>query len=796
MACQMNKVVDYILTNKPDWVIAKQLKEILEVRKESGKTVNEESSSIPGSKESIAKLYEGQNIFIKYPKSTKAFSVTIVGTLDFNKSLQGLTNTGKEVSFDIGDIQLDTVIGHKLSTLLNNYYTALKNSDPSNEINLDKTLKVMSTNQQDTLTDKYNPLGNRWPEEFENWVKSKNIPFKEKSLWGASNKTYEEIMNFTPSSILTEELYNKLIAAKTNKERASLLVTAKSRDSDNMTDDEFDKYLESTNAYSKKLTDLGINLNKETDLSDSVINKLFGKASDSISNKDDEFIFNPDQNKAIDEILAFIKHPTSTVHVLKGRGGTGKTTIVNKVLELANIKPSEVFFTTISHKAKQVIEKANKKSKYAYSKYAVTESSLFPKGSSQDSFNNNLIESKAKVIVVDEASMVSSTVLKEIEKSAKAIGAKVLYMGDNVQLPPVDATKGSPSPVFDTNNYPNVSTLTQRMRQKETSPILPVTDVLADYVEGRTDSIKFPGVNTTNSTGSVTYAHSGTNTIDNFVKDFKNAPEDTRYVWYNNSVHPKTVSLVKEIRKKLYGVVADKEQYVPGEQIILNDNYGSLDRGNWVGFNSSEYTISSIKTGVGARIIYKIYEFGRPAYKEYIYNNPVYNLLVKSNIDGSTINLISPVANYEEVLNNIKNDLITKNIKDVNSHIKSLRKELADISYSYVISSHKAQGSTYKTVYTDVENILNAPNSNKIDQAKSLYVATSRPREKLVLINADKYIEKENSKQSNTIINPIKYVEEALKGNLNQKSKDLVSKITDKDVLDKLIENIKCTRGL
>lgn len=51
------------------------------MRKESGNTVNEKSSSIPGSKESIAKLYEGQNIFIKYPKSTKAFRLLHSKTL-------------------------------------------------------------------------------------------------------------------------------------------------------------------------------------------------------------------------------------------------------------------------------------------------------------------------------------------------------------------------------------------------------------------------------------------------------------------------------------------------------------------------------------------------------------------------------------------------------------------------------------------------------------------------------------------------------------------------------------------
>lgn len=87
----------------------------------------------------------------------------------------------------------------------------------------------MPTNQQDTLTDRYNPLGNRWPEEFENQCKSKNIPFKRNITMGASNKTYEEIMNFTPSSVLTEELYNKLIAAKTNKEGLHYLLQLRVR---------------------------------------------------------------------------------------------------------------------------------------------------------------------------------------------------------------------------------------------------------------------------------------------------------------------------------------------------------------------------------------------------------------------------------------------------------------------------------------------------------------------------------------------------------------------------------------
>ena len=88
-----------------------------------------------------------------------------------------------------------------------------------------------------------------------------------------------------------------------------------------MTDEEFDKYLEESNKYSKKLTDLGINLNKETDLSDSVINKLFGKASDSIPNKTEVLKSSKELNQVEDGNSIYDKLGDKTesgnVHIVK-----------------------------------------------------------------------------------------------------------------------------------------------------------------------------------------------------------------------------------------------------------------------------------------------------------------------------------------------------------------------------------------------------------------------------------------------------------------------------------------------
>ena len=54
---------------------------------------------------------------------------------------------------------------------------------------------------------------------------------------------------------------------------------------------------------------------------------------------------------------------------------------------------------------------------------------------------------------------------------------------------------------------------------------------------------------------------------------------------------------------------------------------------------------------------------------------------------------------------------------------------------AYLINSHKAQGSTYDTVYADYENIMRgAHGADFLTRVKSLYVATSRPRTKLVMV--------------------------------------------------------------
>lgn len=57
-----------------------------------------------------------------------------------------------------------------------------------------------------------------------------------------------------------------------------------------------------------------------------------------------------------------------------------------------------------------------------------------------------------------------------------------------------------------------------------------------------------------------------------------------------------------------------------------------------------------------------------------------------------------------------------------------------DVDYGYAITSHKAQGSTYRNVYVFEDNILGVTKASVQNRNQSLYVATSRASHKLVMV--------------------------------------------------------------
>lgn len=91
------------------------------------------------------------------------------------------------------------------------------------------------------------------------------------------------------------------------------------------------------------------------------------------------------------------------------------------------------------------------------------------------------------------------------------------------------------------------------------------------------------------------------------------------------------------------------------------------------------------------------------------------------------------VSRWKDYYNFKKKYLLPTNIVDRNNKILIER----DIDYGFAITAHKSQGSTYDTVFVDVNNMvynsMGKPYSDYEDMLRRLYVGCSRARKELII---------------------------------------------------------------
>lgn len=183
-----------------------------------------------------------------------------------------------------------------------------------------------------------------------------------------------------------------------------------------------------------------------------------------------DFELTPDQEHAANLIKHWFKKESSKIFVLAGYAGTGKTTLLRHVVcDVLGLEPGKnVAFVTPTGKAATVLIKGGT--------YATTLHRLIyqPKVHERDVMVNgkkvtveelvfrklDSIDSHIKLIVLDEASMVSDRTLYDLA----SYNVKILMCGDNAQLPPIEE-KGTRLQSAD-------FTLKTIVRQEEDNPII------------------------------------------------------------------------------------------------------------------------------------------------------------------------------------------------------------------------------------------------------------------------------------------------------------------------------------
>lgn len=458
--------------------------------------------------------------------------------------------------------------------------------------------------------------------------------------------------------------------------------------------------------------------------------------------------YNEKQKDAIEEATDFALNGNSDeTFMIEGKAGTGKTTIAKEVVykyskefEREFGRRPSIMMMALAHKAKEVLDESlgNLKTEVPNISLSTIASALGKrekvnqKGEITFETDPNVVElpiEKPDLIIIDESSMVSQEMLREVMNLKKS-NAKVITLGDDGQLPPIEKSADTHSPTFDTKNKVQ---LFERVRQGEASPILPYADRFWEQGTSKTPNVtpfKIPLHDIVQPEGSLLVAKNRESVLNNLINAFKYAIKTgnynyVKYIAYQN----KTVDSMNEL---IHNAVA-------GDRI--NPNTGFAD-GEFILFKKPFYKDKDLiaPTSYEATIIRQgsVYTDSK-GFK-------CCNITIKHKDEIQTIPVIvrQDLANYNAYLEQKANEISTaaetqnpRETKRMWAQYYAYIKEHADIDFAYALTSHKSQGSTYNISITDLNDIGGVQGPDASTKNKSAYVGITRAKNVAVVLTSN-----------------------------------------------------------
>ncbi len=425
--------------------------------------------------------------------------------------------------------------------------------------------------------------------------------------------------------------------------------------------------------------------------------------------------FNDQQYEALVNIRQWIVTPGIMEYTLSGYAGTGKTTLVNAAI----YDHSSVVVSAPTHKAKIVVSRATGREGQTIQALLGlkpnTDLENFDIENPQfDPLGQKLIQ-QYKLIVIDEASMLNRDLYELLIKEAKRFNTKLLFMGDEAQVPPVNEHK---SEVFKVSS---ISHLTKVERQAGDNPLMKVYDSIRDNIQSKNDVFEHK-TQLLYDKGIVFH-----NEEQEFRKMAIQAFTSKQYE--HNKNHCKVIcwtnSCVKNwneiIREALIG--KNRDAIEVGDLLM---SYSNVLLGDKQIYNSADYEVDSVTEGVTSDEIdvYKVILIDIDTQSEY------------------NVNIVIPETHNLEKFKRIAMWYLDKTVgtmgkarsiawgqyfgfKSKHLLMQKVGKVDKDFEYGYAITVHKSQGSTYTQVYVDESDIDN--NRKYTERNKLKYVAFSRP---------------------------------------------------------------------
>lgn len=485
------------------------------------------------------------------------------------------------------------------------------------------------------------------------------------------------------------------------------------------------------------------------------------------------FKLNGDQQKCFDWLIDMIpqRNPPMRIVLLEGPAGTGKTFLMNRVIEALMLKDSglNVGMTAPTHKAvRQLKRHSELKDRLEFgtihSFLKLVEKQVPNPLNKKEmiivyepDFDNKYVERKIdqmNVLIVDESSMLGDKLFEYIEDAYRSKPLlKVIFMGDGVQIPPV-REKGAK--VVQRNAIPFVPEqrqtrkihhlkLEEIVRQGAGNPIIEyATGIRLNY-----RNVNIPqNFSHTEDTGvEVLRKEDGIDPLRAlFVKyfdtdEFRQNPDYIKIVAWRN----KTVDYFNnEVRKVLH-----KEEELPkiiaGDDLIMNKPFLNGDKVLLA--NNTELKVLSAEV-INYALRYKLIERNKSHFdqatddesgeKSCVQELKVYSTEVMDEY-GKIYKVMILHEDSQEVYDSIQSSMVNAahqgdgyDRKTMWREFYAMPKKFAWVNHNYCLTAHKAQGSTYDyciSMEWDIDQGFDVEERNRIR-----YVAATRAKNKLFIV--------------------------------------------------------------
>jgi len=392
-----------------------------------------------------------------------------------------------------------------------------------------------------------------------------------------------------------------------------------------------------------------------------------------------------DQANALEAFPYFLTSDR-TFFVIEGESGSGKSTLLSQMIKKLKsynkarklVSPDcwdfEFKFTALTHKAAEVVAEVVEEE-------CVTLFSFlgFTLSQGQPVLKRDVDASSTTVLVVDEASMMDFQLFSRLEAVAKRTGMKVIIIGDPYQL---TAVKSKFNVFRKMANYPGaeVHRLREIVRQENGSPIIELSRLFKNVLDGQDFDHYNPDQLIVQHVPEEQF-------LQMAIADFT-AGNRSKVLAYRNQT-------VQEYNLAIHKALANRTLFAPGDYVTANHfshTYGISNNASLIVSSSRpDQLVYSVKDGQlvidGQRVFIKDKEIFVP-------------------------------------------DNYAKACKLLNKHDLSTE-QLMDLRYQYACTVNKSQGSTYDTVFIDVNDIATCTSGETI--ARLMYVAVSRARHRVVL---------------------------------------------------------------